>query len=83
MDTANGRFFRTTEPVNIIDTVKTPLYYPSPRVLSILKSVIPQVAPEAPTPERKAVSLRHLLVLELPGGRAWEQRCEDAFENTR
>jgi hypothetical protein len=67
----------------MVDSVKSPLYNPSPRILAILNTVIPQLAPEMRAVDRKPVQLRHLLVLELRGGKVWEDTCGDAFEHTR
>lgn len=64
-----------SESIPMDDLTKYHLYQPSPRILSIVNSV-PLIA-EA---ERK--TLRHLLVLELPGGAAWEQVCKDAADNS-
>jgi hypothetical protein len=80
---AHGSFFFSGAPVAMVDTIKAPLYTPSPRVLSILNSALPQLAPESGLAVGKAVQLRHLLVLELPGGKRWDDTCGEAFEHSR
>lgn len=80
---ADHRFFQSPAPVSMFETIKAPLYTPSPRVLAILNRALPYIAPEIGAVDRKPVSLRHLLVLELPGGKAWNDVCEDAFEHAR
>lgn len=67
----------------MMESIKAPLYTPSPRVLSILKTAIPRIAPDIEVVDRKPVPLRHLLVLELPAGKEWDEVCEDALEHSR
>lgn len=69
----------------MVDTIKAPLYVPSPRVLAIVNSALPQIAPESgmAVAGGKAVQLRHLLVLELPGGKAWGAICHEAYEDSK
>jgi hypothetical protein len=85
LDSTDDSFFYSSAPVDMVDTIKAPLYVPSPRVLAIVNSALPQIAPESgmAVAGGKAVQLRHLLVLELPGGKAWDAICHEAYEDSK